>query len=480
MKYLTTCVICLCVIPWISSCAINPVTGRTQFMLLSDEDEVRMGQETDPQITAMYGVYDDVELVTYIDNLGQQMATISHRPQLTYTFNVMDSPVINAFAVPGGYVYLTRGILAYFNNEAELAGVIGHEIGHITARHSAQQYTKAQLTQIWLGLGSILSETFAQFAGLAGQGIGLLFLKFSRDNEREADSLGVEYSSKAGYDARQMANFFITLDKMNDKEKGSLPDFLTTHPNPENRVGAVREQARQWQSTLGLTNPTINRSSYLRRIDGLVVGDDPRQGYVENNIFYHPGMQFTFPVPIGWELQNLPSQVQIIAPDKKASLLFTLGTTTTPEAEAKNFLAESKATLLSRKDTTINGFKTLMLMSQLPTQSGTLQILSAFIRKNRTIFIFHGFSDERNFTAYQTAFQETTSGFRSLRDQEKLNVRPDRIRIRQTKRTMSLSRALAQFGTPPADLEKLALMNGRNLSDQIPAYTLLKVIEKGR
>jgi len=449
-------------------------------MLLSDEDEVRMGQETDPEITAMYGIYDDVALVTYIDNLGQQLAKISHRPQLTYTFNVMDSPVINAFAVPGGYVYLTRGILAYLNSEAELAGIIGHEIGHITARHSAQQYTKAQLAQIGLGLGSLLSQTFSQYAGLAGQGIGLLFLKFSRDNEREADNLGVEYSSKAGYDATDMANFFITLDKMHGGEKGSLPDFLTTHPNPENRVGAVREAARKWQATLGLTSPKINRNTYLRRIDGLVVGDDPSQGFVENSIFYHPGMKFTFPVPRGWELQNLPSQVQIISPDEKASILFTLGTTTTPEAEAQSFLTESKATVLSRKDTVINGFKTLMLMSQLPTQSGTLQIVSSFISNNRTVFIFHGFTGEMNFTAYQTAFQGTMNGFRTLRDQAKLNVRQDRIRIRQTKRTMSLSQALTQFGTPHADLEKLALINGRNLSDQIPANTLLKVIEKGR
>jgi predicted Zn-dependent protease len=449
-------------------------------MLLSDEDEVRMGQETDPEITAMYGIYDDVALVTYIDNLGQQLAKISHRPQLTYTFNVMDSPVINAFAVPGGYVYLTRGILAYLNSEAELAGIIGHEIGHITARHSAQQYTKAQLAQIGLGLGSLLSQTFSQYAGLAGQGVGLLFLKFSRDNEREADSLGVEYSSKAGYDATDMANFFITLDKMHGGEKGSLPDFLTTHPNPENRVGAVREAARKWQATLGLTSPKINRNTYLRRIDGLVVGDDPSQGFVENSIFYHPGMKFTFPVPRGWELQNLPSQVQIISPDEKASILFTLGTTTTPEAEAQSFLTESKATVLSRKDTVINGFKTLMLMSQLPTQSGTLQIVSSFISNNRTVFIFHGFTGELNFTAYQKAFQETMNGFRTLRDQAKLNVRQDRIRIRQTTRTMSLSQALTQFGTPHADLEKLALINGRNLSDQIPANTLLKVIEKGR
>ena len=152
----------------------------------------------------------------------------------------MDSPVINAFAVPGGYVYFTRGILAYLNSEAELAGVMGHELGHITARHSAKQMSKAQITQIGLGLGSIVSETFAQYAGLAAQGIGILFLKFSRDNEREADNLGVEYSSKAGYDAKEMSNFFVTLNRMHGSGGGSLPEFLSTHPNPDDRVGSIQ------------------------------------------------------------------------------------------------------------------------------------------------------------------------------------------------------------------------------------------------
>jgi predicted Zn-dependent protease len=224
---------------WVLSCATNPVTGKREFVLLSEQDEIRMGQETDPQIVEMYGVYDDEDLAEYIENLGQQMAKVSHRPQLNYEFKIMDSPVVNAFAVPGGYVYFTRGILAYLNNEAELAGVMGHEIGHITARHSAKQYSKAQLVQVGLGLGSVLSEVFSQYAGMVSQGIGLLFLKFSRNDEREADDLGVEYSSRVGYDAREMANFFNTLNRMGSG-KGSLPDFLSTHANPENRVGAVR------------------------------------------------------------------------------------------------------------------------------------------------------------------------------------------------------------------------------------------------
>ena len=208
MKYTVRIILFAVIVPWLFSCAVNPVTGKAELMLLSEEGEISMGQETDPQIVAMYGVYNDGDLDSYVENLGDRMARISHRPNLNYEFKIMDSPAINAFAVPGGYVYFTRGILAYLDNEAQLAGVMGHEIGHITARHSAQQYSKAQLAQAGLGLGAMVSEPFANIAQLAGQGLSLLFLKFSRDNERQADQLGVEYSSKVGYDAREMAQFF--------------------------------------------------------------------------------------------------------------------------------------------------------------------------------------------------------------------------------------------------------------------------------
>ena len=462
------------------SCAVNPVTGRREFMLLNEQDEIAMGRSTDPQIVQTYGVYEDRDLGPYIGALGRSMGGISHRPQLTYEFKVMDSPVINAFAVPGGYVYLTRGILAYLNSEAELAGVVGHEIGHITARHSAQQYSKAQMAQLGLGLGSLVSPTFGRFAGLAAQGVGVLFLKFSRDNEREADSLGVEYSSKSGYDAREMARFFTTLNNMHESKEGSLPDFLSTHPNPENRVGAVMASAEKWQSQLGLTDPRINRSTYLGKIDGLVFGEDPRQGYVEKNMFYHPLMKFMFPVPSGWKLENLPSQVQIISGDQQAAILFTMGSATTVRAEASSFLSESQATVLSQKESAVNGLKCLILASSIPGEGGMLTVLSYFISKDSSVFVFHGFTEEENFAAFQKDFQHTMNGFQALRDPDKLSVQPDRIRIKTTSRHMTVRQALTEMGTPDADLKKLALMNGRALTDELPLNSQLKVIVKGR
>ncbi len=196
------------------SCARNPVTGKKELMLMSEGQELALGKESDPSIIAQYGVYENAQLQAFITEKGKQMAAISHRPNLNYEFKILDSPVVNAFAVPGGYVYFTRGIMGHFNNEAEFAGVLGHEIGHIAAKHSAQQYSKQMLTQVLFIGGMIVSEDFRKFADVAQQGIGLLFLKFSRDNETESDKLGVDYSTKIGYDAHEMAGFFKTLKKL--------------------------------------------------------------------------------------------------------------------------------------------------------------------------------------------------------------------------------------------------------------------------
>jgi predicted Zn-dependent protease len=214
-KYIKIIILGFCLISLvfsIPSCAVNPVTGKQELMLLSETDEMNLGRETDVRIIQEYGLHEDPKLTAYLNDLCQRLGKISHRPNLTYHFKILDVSVVNAFAVPGGYVYFTRGILATVNSEAELAGLIGHEIGHITARHSAKQISKAQLAQLGLGVGAVLTESIPILSGLAQVGVGMLFLRFSRDNEKEADDLGVEYSSKAGYDANQMADFFETLE----------------------------------------------------------------------------------------------------------------------------------------------------------------------------------------------------------------------------------------------------------------------------
>lgn len=469
------------ILAFLISCAVNPVTGKTELMLLSESDEIQLGQQSDKEVVAQYGLYNDPQLQSYIDQLGQKMVKVSHRPNLSFSFRLLDSPVINAFAVPGGYVYITRGILAYLNNEAEFAGVLGHEIGHVAARHSAKQYTKAQFAQLGLGVGSILSEDFAKYAGLAQVGVGLLFLRFSRDAERQSDDLGVEYSTKVGYDAREMGNFFHTLDQMsNTGDGGGLPGWFSTHPNPADRVVAVQEKAKEWRAKTGNQNLKVNRDAFLQKIDGIVFGDDPRQGYVENGIFYHPNLTFEFPVPAGWKTINTPTQVQMANEKQDAIILFQIGQGNTPAEAADNFVNQSKATVLSSEGTTVNGLSAHRLTSDLASSQGQLRILSYFIKKGDNIFVFHGFTAQASFDQQQGAFQNTMAGFKTLSDQSKINVKPDRVAVRKVNQGTTLEQALRSFGVKDDKLAETALLNGMELTSSVSGGTMIKYIVKGK
>ncbi len=466
---------------WVSACAVNPVTGQRQLMLVSEPQEIELGKDTDQEIAETYGFYDDPDLTAYVAGVGLHMARLSHRPNLPYEFKILDSPVINAFAAPGGYIYFTRGILAHFNSEAELAGVMGHEIGHITARHSAEQLSKAQLAQVGLGVGMILSETFKDFADLAQFGVGMLFLKFSRDNERQSDDLGVEYASRAGYDAGQMAFFFETLERMSPSSgPGGLPEWFSTHPNPENRSKVVQQRANEWQQKLGLTAPKVLRNEYLNRIDGLVFGEDPRKGYTTGQVFYHPTLGIQFPVPAGWKLQNTANQVQMQHPDKTALLLFGRETGASAQKSAQTFISQSKAAVRQDRPVTIGGFKAHELVSDIQTQKGPVQAHSVFIEKNGSVFGFHGVTSPDRFPAVRSTFQASVSGFRSLTDRDKLHVQPDRIRIRTVEKGGVAADLLRTLGVSEDELQDLALLNGLQLKDSLPAGFRLKIVEKGR
>jgi predicted Zn-dependent protease len=463
------------------SCATDPVSGQPTLMLLSEDKEVQMGRQTDGQVIRQYGLYEDAALAAYIDDLGQRLARVSHRPSLAYRFKVLDVAVVNAFAVPGGYVYMTRGILAHLNSEAELAGVMGHEIGHITARHSAEQYSKAMLANIGLAAGMILAPSLQGLGSMVQMGVGALFLKFSRDNEREADRLGVEYANRTGYDGGQMASFFETLERMNPgSDRTGLPTWFSTHPNPEDRERAVRAHAREWQAKLGQKDPTIGRERYLRQIDGLIYGEDPRQGYVENNVFYHPGLTFQFPVPADWGLRNTPAQVQILSPKKDAAMLFSLTTGTSPTEAARSFSQKSRARVIQSDAIQVHGLSAHRVISDVQTQSGVLRVMSYFIQKDKYTFLFHGIASPSLFARYQAAFEDTMGGFKHLSDPKRIQVEPDRIRVLTTPRAGSVKSALVSLGVPNEEIEKAALLNGKSPDQSIPAKTLLKVVDKGR
>jgi predicted Zn-dependent protease len=472
-------VIVVALITWAVSCAINPVTGKRELMLLSPADEVAMGQQANPQILQTYGKYEDAELARYVSALGKRLGALSHQPNLTYTIQVLDSPVVNAFAVPGGYVYLTRGILAYLNDEAELAGVVAHEIGHIAARHSAEQYSMSQLAQLGLGLGSMVSKTFSKYAGVAEFGVGMLFLSFSRSDEREADSLGVEYSSKAGYDSNHMANLFVSLERLNPGEsQGGLPGWFSTHPNPENRIAAVKQDTLAWREKIKQTQFAVNRDQYLRQIDGIVFGEDPRQGYVEGNIFYHPQLRFQFPVPAGWKVNNTASQVQMINQQQNAVILFSIAPEKSPSAAAQAFIKESKAVVVKSERTQVNGLQAHRLISDVTLEQGVIRVMSYFIQKGQTVYAFLGYTEQSRFNGYSSVFEQTMGRFKNLTDANKINVKADRLTLKRTTTEGSLRQALQNFGGPEDKWEALAIINGMQLGDAVPGNTIIKLVVK--
>ncbi len=483
MKKINFTVIFLLAVLLIPSCAVNPVTGRRQLMFMTERQEIRLGAEYDPQVIAAFGLYENESLLALIEEKGTEMGLLSHRPDLEYHFRILDSPVINAFAVPGGYIYFTRGILAQFNNEAEMIGVLGHEMGHITARHTASRQTMQQLGQILLIGGMIASEEFRRYAQYAAAGMELLFLSFSREDERESDRLGVEYASKLGYDASEMANFFEVLQKMNlAHEQAGIPTFLSTHPDPGDRYESVKLDAEKWQQELGYTEWEVNREGYLQLLEGMVFGEDPRQGYTDGQTFYHPDLRFQFPFPEGWELENSPLQVRIGPPERNALMIFSIAQQRSLDEAASAAIQQLELNVLESDRTTVNGMPAIAVLSnhQSTDQGGqvqTLQVLSYFIEYDGRYYVFHGVSNEAIFNRNRPLFELTMTNFDRLTDASRINVQPQRIRIRQVQRDGTFAEALRSFGVDQENMERFAFLNNRLLNDQVRAGELIKIAE---
>jgi predicted Zn-dependent protease len=469
----------ICSLVILGGCAMNPVTGKKQFVLISEAQEIAMGKESDPQVIAFFGLYDNPTLQKFITEKGLQMAAISHRPNLAYEFKIVDSPVINAFAVPGGYVYFTRGIMAQFTNEAEFAGVLGHEIGHITARHAVIQQRNAFLGQIGIIAGVMLVPELAQFVDPLSYGMQLALLSFGRDAERQSDKLGVEYSSRIGYDASEMAGFFETLERQQVASGAQdVPEFLSTHPSPEGRKAAVEELAIVWKDKLKLVNAKINRDTYLKRIDGMIIGEDPRNGFVENGVFFLPNVRILFPIPTGWKLQNTPQQVQIAPDNGEALLTLTLGAGTSLEDAANKILTNYKLEMVESKKETINGLAALTMIADQKQEQRTIRVISSLIQFEGNFYSLMGISEISKFASYTPSFLSTIHNFNELKEAEKLNRKPDVVHIKTVPRQMTLQAALQYYNMPADQFERLAILNEMMLNDRLNTGTLIKVVGK--
>ena len=464
----------------ISSCSRNPVTGKRMVSLMSTDGEQKIGAENDPAIVAQFGLYEDAKIQSFITKKGTEMGKVSHMPNQKFTFRLLDSPVVNAFALPGGYVYFTRGIMAHFNNEAEFAGVLGHEIGHVTGRHGAKQYTKQIFTQALLLGGIIVSPTFRQFSDVASQGAGLLLLKNSRDHESESDKLGVIYSSKIGYDAHEMADFFQTLRRLTeDAGADGIPTFLSTHPDPADRYENVHSYTEKVVKELPKKNYVVNRNEYLNLIDGIIYGEDPRQGYAENNVFYHPELKFQLPYPNGWQLNNTPTQVLMGPSDGKALMILTVAGENSLDAAFNAQVQKDQLQVVSKEGIKVNGMQAIAGTFLQAGQQGNIQILTYFIKYDKYIYKLHGLSMQADFNNYMRTFERNFSQFQELTDSSKINVEPTRVRIYTVKSNSTLKNVLDEANMPSKLHNQIAILNGMQLNDQLKSGDTVKILSGG-
>jgi len=441
----------------VATCATNPVTGKRELSLVSESQEIAMGRDYSAQVTQEMAVYPDSAIQAYVSGLGREIALTTERPALPWTFTVIDDPAVNAFALPGGFIFVTRGILTHMSSEAELATVVGHEIGHVTARHSVQQMTRQQIAQLGVVAGAIASDQIAQNLGLISQGLGILFLKYSRDDETQADGLGFRYALNDGYDVRQMVDMFQILQRVTARAGQRIPEWQSTHPDPGNRIAAT--QARLARVTEPLDGKKVNREAFLRHIDGMVYGENPRQGFFQGGRFLHPDLAFQLDFPPGWQSVNQASSVVGVSPQQDAQLQLALGGAAPPEQALRSFLGQQGIQAGRSLSTLINGNPAALAAFTAQTQNGgPLSGLVAYVAYGGTTYQLLGLTTLSS-GAYDRTFQSFIASFRRLTDPAALDVKPNRIRATRVGRAMTLTEFNQEFpSTVPID--ELALING--------------------
>ena len=465
----------------LASCATNPVTGRRELSLVSSDRELQIGREGHAAIVAEYGLYGDSTLAAYVDSVGQSLARVSHMPELKWTFTLLDDPVVNAFAMPGGYIYITRGILAHLNSEAQLAGVLGHEIGHVTARHSAQRLTQQQLAGAGLLLASALSKEFARYGEAAQTALGLMMLKYGRDDENQSDELGVGYSVKAGYDPREIPATYHMLERVGESAGQRLPAFLSTHPDPgdrENRTRALAITAAE-----GKTGLRTGGRGYLQRLDRLVFGPDPRQGYFEGERYYHPQMAFTLAFPVGWKYQDSRSSVASASQDGKAIMELRLADAgaLTPAAYANDLVRRGRVLSANGAGESFGGLDAWLGRLAATGQSGeAFTFVAAFVRRapERMIQVLGNTALPAD--ADEGRIVASMRSFRPLTDAARLAATPDRVKVVKVTTTGSFESVIGRFGRQAADTAATSILNNVEPGEEVRAGELLKIVEPGR
>jgi predicted Zn-dependent protease len=465
-----------------AACAVNPATGERQISFVSESQEIAMGRESDPAITAqMGGEYDDPALQARVSELGAALAQASERPDLPWTFRVLDDDLINAFALPGGFIYVTRGILSYMNSEAELVGVLGHEVGHVTARHTANRITRQQLGTLGVVAGAVFSETVRANAGVALQGLQLLMLRYSREDESQSDALGYRYMTRINYDPHGISNVMAMLQSTSPSaEEMGIPTWLLSHPDPGNRIEANEERlardAAQGQTYEGYT---VNEEGFLELLDGLVFGPDPRQGYFIETRFLHPGLAFEITFPGGWRTQNGAQAVQAANTEGTAVMGLTFASAESARAATDAFVSQEGVTAGRETRWQEGGVSAIMTEFRAQTDQGVLAGVMMFADYGGAVYQIMGYGPSASWGSSRAGVVQAVQSFRPLTDSRLLDVSPHRIRIVRLPEAMSFQEFLTRYPSTVSD-EEVAIANQLDVDARLSRGDRMKRIVEGR
>ena len=473
----------------ISSCAVNPVSGKQDLVLLSESDEIALGRKTNQEVLQQYNVYDNQALQTYVQNVGTKVALNSHRNNLIYRFTVLDSKEVNAFALPGGYIYITRGLMAYLKSEAELAAVLGHEVGHVTARHSVQQYSANQLTNFGIALGSIFIPGMNQATNQLAQLFGAALLRgYGREHELEADRLGAEYLARTGYNPQAMLDVLKVLKNQEIFEKelaqaeGREPKIyhgvFSTHPDNDTRLQEVIGTAQTLSETTASAK-YVGYEEYMSFMDKLIYGDSPHEGILRDRRFFHEELGFSMSFPQKWNVTNLPDRILLTAPGGGAVIQIgaeDINKKLTP----RNFMIQRMGlnNLDNESSLNINGLEAHTGISVIKGSEGQRPTRFIVIYFDQRAYIIAGTSKAANeLGKYDQIIIETAKSFHALTENEKVLAKPLRLKVVQATDETRFSDLAKQSSLESHAESQLRLLNAKYPDGEPQKGELLKIVE---
>ncbi len=461
-----------------SGCSVNPVTGKQDFVMMSETQEIAMGKRYHSQVLQQMPPYQDDELQEYVQSIGDSLSTKSHRPNLFYRFTVLDSPDINAFALPGGYIYINRGLMAYLSSEEELAAVLGHEIGHVTARHSVRQYSQSQLLGI---LSTAIEMNQGRSAGnLANLASGALLSGYGRDLELEADDLGAQYIAQEGYSPQGMFDVLSVLkdqeiySKAQAEKRGQEPrsyhGVFASHPSNDKRLQEILEKVT---NSFSVEQKKIS-SNYLNKIEGMVYGDSELSGVRKGNEFFHSDLDLYFSSTDNWEIINTPQSLIFTSPKGEAVLQVNLEDLNFRESP-KSYMDRVASNHYQGKELNINGFDGYTALSN---RSGRIVRL-AIIFKEKKIYQFIGYLKEGldSFNAYDPTFLKIINTFNQLDERGRELSKPLQIKKYIVKEGDTYKELAKQSKIHYNSEDQLRLLNGDFPDNKLVAGEIIKLVQ---